>query len=62
MLFYRVAPLVASVLLAWWLARRLDSRALESAPLLSLVAVSLGFRLVFEVNFFPFSSWRWRSA
>jgi hypothetical protein len=53
-LLYRVTPLAASVALAWWVMRRLGPRALESAPLLSLVAVSLGLRLVFEVNFFPY--------
>jgi len=53
-LLYRVAPLAASVVLAWCVVRRFGSRVLESTPLLSLIAVSLGLRLVFEVNFFPY--------
>ena len=47
-LLYRVAPIVVSALLSWWAVRRLGHRALDPVPLMSLVAVSLGLRLVFE--------------
>jgi hypothetical protein len=36
--------------LSWWAVRRLGQHALEPVPLMSLVAVSLGLRLVFEVG------------
>ncbi len=49
-LLFRVAPVAASLALAWWVARRLGSAALAPVPLLSLVAVSLGLRLAFEAN------------
>jgi hypothetical protein len=49
-LLYRVAPIAISVLLSWWVVRRLGPRALDPVPFMSLVAVSLGLRLVFEVN------------
>jgi hypothetical protein len=44
----RVAPIILSVALAWWVVRRLGRAVLEPIPLLSLVTVSLGLRLVFE--------------
>jgi hypothetical protein len=50
LLVYRIAPLAASLVLSWWVARRLGLRALEPVPLLALVAVSLILRLVFEAN------------
>jgi hypothetical protein len=53
-LLYRVAPIAVSVLLSWWVMRRLGQRALEAVPLMSLVAVSLGLRLVFEANLFTY--------
>ena len=53
-LLFRVAPIVVSVVLSWWVARRLGARALEAVPLISLVAVSLGLRLVFEANLFAY--------
>ena len=53
-LLFRLAPIALSVVLSWWVARRLGSGALQPVPLLSLVAVSLGFRLVFEANLFSY--------
>jgi len=53
-LLYRVAPIAVSVLLSWWVLRRLGPRALGAVPLMSLVAVSLGLRLVFEANLFTY--------
>ena len=53
-LFSRVAPLAVSVVLSWWIARRLGLSALAPTPLLSLVAVSLALRLVFEQNIFVY--------
>ena len=47
-LLYRVAPIVVSALLSWWAVRRLGQRSLDPVPLMALVAVSLGLRLVFE--------------
>lgn len=43
-----VAPIALSLALAWCVSRRLGESALERAIRLSVVAVSLGFRLVFE--------------
>jgi hypothetical protein len=53
-LLFRVAPLAVSLVLSWWVARRLGRGALEALPLLSLVAVSLGLRLVFEVSLWTY--------
>ena len=50
----RVAPIAVSLALAWWVARRLGPAALRPATLLSVVAVSLGLRLVFEQNLFAY--------
>ncbi len=47
----RVLPIVISVVLASWVARRLGPAALEPVPLIALIAVSLSLRLVFEQNF-----------
>jgi hypothetical protein len=49
-LLYRVAPIVVSVVLSWWVVRHLGPGAREPVPLLSLVTVSLALRLVFEAN------------
>jgi hypothetical protein len=46
----RVLPILGSVGLAWWALRRFGRRALEPLPLLSLVALCLGLRLLFEQN------------
>jgi len=53
-LLYRVSPLVVAALLSWWVVRRIGPRALEPVPLMSLVAVSLALRLVFEANLFTY--------
>ncbi len=43
-------PIAMAVLLAWWVSRQLGPAALAPDVVLSVVAVSLGFRLVFEQN------------
>ena len=53
-LLFRVAPVVVSIVVSWWVARRLGSGALEPVALMSLVAGSLSLRLVFEVNWFSY--------
>jgi hypothetical protein len=53
-LLYRVAPIAVSLALSWWVARRLGTAALEPVALISLVAVSLSLRLVFEANLFSY--------
>jgi hypothetical protein len=53
-LLYRVAPIVLSALLSLWVLRRLGPRALDAVPLMSVVAISLGLRLVFEANLFAY--------
>jgi hypothetical protein len=50
----RLFPILASVALAWWAARRLGPRAFEPVPLLSLLATCLCFRLAFEENLFGY--------
>ncbi|MHB8379047.1 MAG: hypothetical protein ACYDB2_03885 [Acidimicrobiales bacterium] len=53
-LLSRVAPIAASMALAWWASKRLGPRVLSPVPLISLVATSLAFRLVFEENLFGY--------
>ena len=53
-LLFRVAPIVVSVVLSWWVARRIGSSTLAAVPLISLIAVSLSLRLVFEANLFAY--------
>lgn len=50
----RVLPILVAGLVAYAARRRLGDRLLEPGPLLSLVAVSLALRLVFEVNFYDY--------
>lgn len=50
----RVVPLLAGLVLALWVRRRLGERALAPVPLMALVATSLSLRLVFEVNLFGY--------
>ncbi len=50
MLLTRVAPVVVSFALSWWLLRQIGPAALEPTNLISVVAVSLSLRLVFEQN------------
>ena len=53
-LLSRVAPIAASMGLAWWASKRLGPRVLSPVPLISLVASSLAFRLIFEENLFGY--------
>jgi hypothetical protein len=53
-LLYRVTPVVVALLLSSWVVRRLGQRALMPVPLISLVAVSLSLRLVFETTLFTY--------
>jgi len=46
----RVVPVLLAMALAWWSDERLGPNVLEPVPLLSIVALSLSLRLVFEVN------------
>jgi uncharacterized membrane protein len=46
----RLMPLVCAMALARWAMRKFGSLVLEPVPLISLIATSLSFRLVFETN------------
>ena len=50
----RVIPVALSFLLACWVRRHLGERSLEPVVLLSLIAVCLGLRLVFEETLFSY--------
>ena len=50
----RVLPIALSFLLACWVRGRLGERSLEPVVLLSLIAVCLGLRLVFEETLFSY--------
>jgi hypothetical protein len=50
----RVTPIVLAVLVAWWSVSRLGASVRASAPLLAVVAISLGLRLVFEQQLFGY--------
>jgi hypothetical protein len=50
----RLPPLVLALALSWYVVRRLGRSALEPAVLISLVALSLSFRLVFEDSIFSY--------
>jgi hypothetical protein len=50
----RLPPLLLSFGLSWYVARRVGRSALQPAILISLVAVSLSFRLIFEDNIFSY--------
>lgn len=54
LLLSRVAPLALAALIAYGAGRRLGPAALEPVPLVSLIALSLGLRLVFEQNFYEY--------
>ncbi len=54
LLVSRLPPLLLSLALAWYVVRHLGPSALHPTVLLSLVAVSLSFRLVFEDNLFAY--------
>lgn len=54
-LFSRILPIVLSGVLAWWAVRRFSYEAtLQPMMLASLIAVSFGFRLVFEQQLFGY--------
>jgi hypothetical protein len=46
----RFVPIVLAVATARWASKRVGSAILEPIPLISLMATSLSFRLIFEVN------------
>ena len=50
----RIVPLALSLVLAWFVTKRLGRSALQPAVLIALVAVSLSLRLVFEENMFGY--------
>ena len=50
----RLMPLIVALVLAWWAHRRLGPGAMEPIPLVSLVAASLGTRLVFEEGLYGY--------
>ena len=50
----RILPILLAAALAWLAARRVGGSVLEPVPLISLVATSLSFRLVFEQNLFGY--------
>jgi hypothetical protein len=50
LLLSRFTPVIAAVITAWWISKRVGSAVFEPVPLIALVATSLSYRLVFEVN------------
>jgi hypothetical protein len=50
----RGSPLLVAAMAALWARRRLGAAVVEPSTLIALVAVSLGLRLVFEVNLFDY--------
>jgi hypothetical protein len=50
----RILPIVTSIGLSWLVVRRLGQAALRATTLMSVVAFSLGLRLVFEQNLFAY--------
>jgi len=50
----RILPIVLAITLAWWAAQRFGSSTLEPVPLITIIATSLIFRLVFEENIFGY--------
>jgi hypothetical protein len=50
----RLMPIVCALVLAWWASRKLGPAALEPVALVSIIATSLTFRLVFEENLFGY--------
>ncbi len=50
----RMLPIAFSLLLVMWVLRRLGQAALEPVALMSLIALSLGIRLVFEYSLFAY--------
>jgi hypothetical protein len=50
----RMLPIFLALALGWWVARQIGLAALNPVPLMSLIATSLSFRLVFEENIFGY--------
>ncbi len=50
----RILPIVAALAISWWVSRRLGAAACTPVVLTSLVALTLGLRLVFEQNVFAY--------
>ena len=53
-LFSRVLPILGSIVLSWWVSRKLGPAALEASTLMAVAALSLSLRLVFEENLFAY--------
>ena len=51
---WRMLPILAAFGVAFWAMRRLHSGALEPVPLLSIIATSLSFRLVFDEGLYGY--------
>ena len=50
----RILPIVAALAISWWVSRRLGAAACTPVVVTSLVALTLGLRLVFEQNVFAY--------
>jgi len=50
----RVLPLACALVLAWWARRKFGEASLQPTVLAAVVATSLAFRLVFEVNLYGY--------
>ncbi len=50
----RILPIVAALAISWWASRRLGVATLTPVILISLVALTLSLRLVFEQNIFSY--------
>ena len=50
----RLPPLVLALVLSWYIVRRLGPSVLQPTVLISLIALSLSFRLVFEDSIFSY--------
>jgi hypothetical protein len=46
----RFVPIVLAMVTARWTSKRIGSAVLEPLPLIALIATSLSYRLIFEVN------------
>jgi hypothetical protein len=52
--FSRFLPIIIAIALAWWSRRRLGEKALDPVPFVSLLAVTLSLRIVFEQGLFGY--------
>jgi hypothetical protein len=53
-LISRLAPIVLAFVLTWWAVRRLGPKAFTPVAMMSIIATSLGLRLVLEQNIFEY--------